>query len=79
MKNENNSYVKKYQPKFARWIKSVKWDSISEKLSDTHIDIIGRVMQAEEDKDLNWLVWDQCDYILERIRSIAKEIKINNN
>lgn len=27
--------IKYYQPRFARWIKSNKWDDIAEKLSDT--------------------------------------------
>lgn len=62
-----------YQPKFARWIKSKKWDSIAEKINKDFISIIGMVMQAEYDGDCSWVVWKQCDYILDRIHQIAKE------
>ena len=69
------SEVKYYQHRFARWIKSEKWNSIAEELSDLHISIITRVMNAEKDEDVSWVVWKQCDYVLERIRDIAKKIE----
>ena len=69
------SEVKYYQPRFARWIKSEKWNSIAEELSDLYISIITRVMNAEKDEDVSWVVWKQCDYVLERIRDIAKKIE----
>lgn len=67
--------VKYYQPKFERWLKSDKWDSIAEKLSDTHISIIKQVMNAKKDGDCSWIVWHQCDNVLDRIRKIAKQLK----
>ena len=48
---DDNEEVKYYQPRFARWIKSPKWDSIAERLSDTNMSIITRVMNAEKDGD----------------------------
>ena len=48
---DENEEVKYYQPRFARWIKSPKWDSIAERLSDTNMSIITRVMNAEKDGD----------------------------
>ena len=70
-----NEEVKYYQPNFARWIQSRKWDSIAEELPDTYIDIITRVMNAEKDGDCSWIIWYQCDNVLDRIRKIAKKIK----
>lgn len=69
-----NEEVKYYQPKFARWIKSNKWDDIAEKLTATQIDIVSRVMKVEKDGDLSWNTWLQCDHILERIRKISNEL-----
>lgn len=71
MEKEEVNY---YQPRFARWINSSKWDSIAEKLTYTQIDIITRVMNAERDGDISWLVWYHCDHILERIRALSKQI-----
>ncbi len=48
MENEEVNY---YKPRFTRWIKSNKWDSIAERLSDTYMEIITRVMNAEKDGD----------------------------
>ena len=67
--------VKYYQPKFERWLKSDKWDSIAEELSDTYISIIKQVMNAKKDGDCSWIVWHQCDNVLDRIRKIAKQLK----
>lgn len=69
--------VKYYQPKFRRWINSKYWDSISENLSDTCMTIITQVMTANNDGDCSWVVWKNCDYILDRIRTISKKIKSN--
>lgn len=71
----DNEEVRYYQSRFARWIKSDNWDSIAEKLSDTHMEIIVQVMNAEKDGDCSWTVWRNCDYVLDRIRSINKELK----
>ena len=70
-----NEEVKYYQPKFARWIKSEKWDFIAERLSDVSISTITQVMNAEKDGDCSWVVWKNCDNVLEHIRRIAKKIK----
>ena len=70
-----NEEVKYYQPKFARWIKSEKWDFIAERLSDVSISKITQVMNAEKDGDCSWVVWKNCDNVLEHIRRIAKKIK----
>ena len=66
--------VKYYQPRFARWIKSDKWDSIAEKLSDTNMSIIKQVMNAKKDGDCSWVVWHQCDNVLKNIKKIANHI-----
>lgn len=66
--------VKYYQPKFARWIKSKNWDSIADKLPDTCMAIIINVMKAEKDRDCSWIVWKNCDYVLEKIREINKKL-----
>ena len=73
MRAENDE-VKYYQPRFARWIEFSKWDSIAEKLTDSSIEIITQVMNAKKDGDCNWVVWRNCDYVLERIRSIANQL-----
>lgn len=41
MENEEVNY---YKPRFTRWIKSNKWDSIAERLSDTYMEIITMVI-----------------------------------
>lgn len=69
--------VKCYQSKFRRWINSKYWDSIANKLFDTDIAIIEKVMNAEKDGDCSWIVWKNCDYVLDRIRTISKKIKNN--
>lgn len=67
--------IKYYQPRFRRWINSEYWDIISGELSDLYIDIITRVMNAKKDGDCSWIIWAQCDYILDTIRKIRKNIK----
>lgn len=69
-----NEEVKYYQPRFRKWINSEKWDYIVEKLSDTSINIIKQVMNAKKDGDCSWIVWHQCDNVLDNIRKIAKQI-----
>ena len=65
MENEEVNY---YKPRFTRWIKSNKWDSIAD------MEIITRVMNAEKDGDCSWIIWSNCDYVLDRIRNISKEV-----
>ena len=67
--------IKYYQPRFKRWINSEYWDSIAEELSDTYTEIITQVMNAEKDEDCSWIVWKNCDDILDKIRAIRKNIK----
>ena len=66
--------VKYYQPRFKRWIQSDKWESIAEKLSDTSMNIIKQVMNAEKVGDCSWIIWHQCDTVLDRIRKIVKQL-----
>lgn len=42
---------------------------------DTDIAIIEKVMNAEKDEDCSWIVWKNCDYVLDRIRTISKKIR----
>lgn len=70
--------VKYYKPKFQKWIDSPYWDSIVGKLYDTDIAIVEKVMQAKNDGDCNWLVWSNCDYVLERIKMVYKKILFFN-
>lgn len=70
-----NDEINYYQPKFRKWILSKYWDDIVERLTDTEVNIITRVMNAERDEDCNYVLWKQCDYILERIQKKRKEIK----
>lgn len=72
--NAETSKIKYYQPRFARWIQSAKWDSIAERLSETYMDIIIQVMNAQKDGDCSWIIWHECDHILDNIRKIAKKI-----
>lgn len=72
--NAETSEIKYYQPRFARWIQSAKWDSIAERLSETYMDIIIRVMNAQKDGDCSWIIWHECDHVLDNIRKIAKKI-----
>lgn len=65
--------VKYWKPRFERWLKSDKWDSIANELYDTDLAIITKVMNAEKDGDCSWLVWKNCDYALEHIRKIAEK------
>ncbi len=44
----DNGEVKYYQPRFAKWIQSAKWDSIAERLSETSMSLITQVMNAEK-------------------------------
>lgn len=62
-----------YQPRFKRWIQSEKWDFIAERLPDVSMSIIIQVMNAKRDGDCSWIVWKNCDYVLDNIRKIAKE------
>lgn len=71
-----NEEIKYYQPRFARWIQSAKWDSIAERLTDLDTRIIYLVMNAKKDGDCCWLVWKNCDYVLDNIRRIAKKVKM---
>lgn len=71
----DNEEVKYYKPRFERWIRSAKWDSIAEKLFDTDIAIITKVMNAEKDGDCSWIIWKNCDYVLDRIRKINKSLE----
>ena len=64
----DNGEVKYYQPRFAKWIQSAKWDSIAERLSETSMSLITQVMNAEKDGDCSWIVWHECDHVLESIR-----------
>ena len=73
MENEEVNYSK---PRFAKWIKSDKWDSIAEKLSDISMETITQVMNAEKDGDCSWIIWKNCDYVLDRIKSISKSLKM---
>ena len=70
-----NEEVKYYQPRFRKWINSDKWEIIAERLSETSMSIIVNVMNAEKDGDCSWIIWHQCDNVLESIRKIAKQIK----
>lgn len=72
--NAETSEIKYYQPRFARWIQSAKWDSIAERLSETYMDIIIKVMNAQKDGDCSWIIWHECDHVLDNIRKIAKKI-----
>ena len=72
VENEEDKY---YQPRFAKWIKSDKWEFIAETLSDTSMSIIKQVMNAQKDGDCSWIVWHQCENILDNIRNIAKRMK----
>ena len=69
-----NEEVKYYQPRFRKWINSDKWEFIAEKLSETSMNIIKQVMNVEKDGDCSWIVWHQCDNVLDRIKKIAKQI-----
>ena len=53
---------------------SDNWDSIADRLSDTCMEIIVQVMNAEKDGDCSWIVWKNCDYVLDRIRAINKKL-----
>lgn len=70
----DNGEVKYYQPRFAKWIQSAKWDSIAERLSETSMSLITQVMNAEKDGDCSWIVWYECDHVLESIRKIANRL-----
>lgn len=72
--NAETSEIKYYQPRFARWIQSAKWDSIAERLSEIYMDMIIQVMNAKKDGDCSWIIWHECDHILDNIRKIAKKI-----
>lgn len=72
--NAETNEIKYYQPRFARWIQSAKWDSIAERLSEIYMDMIIQVMNAQKDGDCSWIIWHECDHILDNIRKIAKKI-----
>lgn len=71
--------VRFYRPKFKRWIESSKWDCIAEKISENCMDIITQVMNAEKDGDCSWIIWENCDYVLERIRKISRQLKFQGD
>ena len=62
----DNGEVKYYQPRFAKWIQSAKWD--------TSMSLITQVMNADKDGDCSWIVWYECDHVLESIRKIANRL-----
>lgn len=66
--------LKYYKPRFERWVKSENWDSIAGRLSDACMDIIIHVMNAEKDGDCAYIVWANCDYVLDRIRTINRDL-----
>ena len=51
-----------------------KWDSIAERLSETYMTIITQVMNAEKDGDCSWIIWHECDHVLDNIRKIANRL-----
>lgn len=71
----DNEQVRYYKPRFARWIKSNKWDLIAEELTDISTAVVTKVMNAEKDSDCSWAVWKNCDYVLDSIRRIDKNLK----
>jgi len=71
----DNEQVRYYKPRFARWIKSNKWDLIAEELSDISTAVVTKVMNAEKDSDCSWIVWANCDHVLDSIRRIDKNLK----
>lgn len=70
-----NKEVKYYKPRFARWIQSRMWDCIAERLSEAVMNIITQVMNAEKDGDCSWIIWANCDYALDRIRDISRNLE----
>lgn len=70
-----NEQVRYYKPRFKKWINSDKWDIIAQRLSESHMDIIMQVMNAKKDGDCSWIIWENCDYVLDMIRSINKKLK----
>lgn len=70
-----NEQVRYYKPRFKKWINSDKWDIIAQRLSESHMDIITQVMNAKKDGDCSWIIWENCDYVLDMIRSINKKLK----
>ncbi len=72
METEEVNY---YKPRFARWIKSNKWTALQKDyLMHIYMEIITMVMNAEKDGDCSWIIWSNCDYVLNRIRNISKEL-----
>lgn len=71
---EELNELRKYQNWFARQINSKDWDLIAERVSELHIDIIGRVMRAEKPSEINYVIWSQLDYIKDRVRNIRKSL-----
>lgn len=71
----DNEQVRYYKPRFAKWIKSNKWDLIADDLSDVNMAVITKVMNAEKDNDCSWIVWANCDYVLDCIRKVSKKLK----
>lgn len=72
---EDLKELKRYQNWFKRQISSKDWDSISDRISDLHIDIIGRVMRAESPNEINYIIWKQLDYIKDVIRRKKKALQ----
>ncbi len=71
---ENLKELKQYQSWFKRQISSKDWDLISDRMSDLHINIIGRVMRAKSPNELNYVIWKQLEYIKDVIRGKRKSL-----
>lgn len=66
--------LKKYQNWFSRQINSKSWDAIAERVGDLYINIIERVMNAENPNELNYIIWNQLDFIKDKIKEIRKTL-----
>lgn len=71
---DNLKELRKYQNWFKKQINSKDWDSIANRICDLYINIIERVMRAENPDQLNYVIWKQLDYVQENIRKIRKSL-----
>jgi len=67
--------INKYQEKFNKYILSDNWDIIADRLNDSLMSIITITMNAKSEKDVSYLVLQNLEYALNKVKEIDRSLK----
>jgi len=67
--------INKYQEKFNKYILSDNWDIIADRLNDSLMSIITITMNAKSEKDVSYLVLQNLEYTLNKVKEIDRSLK----